>query len=1089
MRLSNKPNIVTGSILLLGAAFFSIALALLPMDFGAYGPGSSSSLYTTAYNIGEILFSVYGFSSILIPVFLFIAGISCFASRWTARKSMRLLTAVVPFFTSVIIEKICRAMLEYPDDFTSIKIALTVSIGAFLVAIEILTAGLIADRVNDRLFHSGNHSDRDDDDFFTEDSGSAKENSETVAEETAAAEPAVPGPFDHIFDEPAVEAAEADSTKAEETVSVQAENTVSSEETDEVPAQEPLLSKEEYDALNRINEELIETKTDETQPSELIAESAEENLELPEEEQIEWPSTDEIISQAGITKSEELSLLGDEAGDESEPDRETSAFAKEPEKEEDSFAAETEETSEYDGSDFTELNNADESDSENSYETEESSESRDELYDVPEIPENSDGQEESDPYTDFGFDQTETSESSESYDSDGYFDNSENPYSDAEFINSKTQKKTENTLDPDFFDIDMNEEEPDTDDAIEQKRSFLDDMVDAQEDDDDFEGHFAESESTEEDSETSDETEAASEESEFSDSDEDDFGRTSSTFNIASDIFADMEEDAREQIESGKKPSRFAQPEYDAAMNPSAPESADSDDGGLTDSESAGTMSGIETAEPPARTTVATEPKPLGNRAKPKKPYIVPTDLLEQYEDDQYWIIDDQTKNDAVKLKDTLNQFGIEAEVIGIKKGPVVTMFELAPAPGVKLSKIVSLQDNIALSLAASSVRIVAPIPGKAAVGIEIPNKKRSIVSFREMIEQDLPEFKKMAVPVILGKDILGKSQIIDIAKTPHLLIAGATGAGKSVCVNSLILSILYKRSPREVKMILVDPKVVELKLYNDIPHLLTPVITEPKKALQALQYCLCEMERRYALLDGMGVRDISNYNKRIEERHVATEKLPYIVVIIDEFADLMATSGRDLESIVARLTAMSRAVGIHLVLATQRPSVNVITGLIKANIPSRIAFMVSSRTDSNIIIDSVGAEKLLGKGDMLYASAVDPYPVRIQGTFESDNDVENVVNYVKTLGEPEYIDDEIFIEDEEDEEASPNLFSDGDDPLYEQALDIVIQAGKASASYIQRRLKIGYNRAARLVEEMEARGIVGPANGSKPREVIHVPS
>lgn len=1109
MRLSNKPNIVTGSILLLGAAFFSIALALLPMDFGAYGPGSSSSLYTTAYNIGEILFSVYGFSSILIPVFLFIAGISCFASRWTARKSMRLLTAVVPFFTSVIIEKICRAMLEYPDDFTSIKIALTVSIGAFLVAIEILTAGLIADRVNDRLFHSGNHSDRDDDDFFTEDSGSAKENSETVAEETAAAEPAVviqnamtktsnateqaepavPGPFDHIFDEPAVEAAEADSTKAEETVSVQAENTVSSEETDEVPAQEPLLSKEEYDALNRINEELIETKADETQPSELIAESAEENLELPEEEQIEWPSTDEIISQAGITKSEELSLLGDEAGDESKPDRETSAFAEEPEKEEDSSAAETEETSEYDGSDFTELNNADESDSENSYETEESSESHDELYDVPEIPENSDGQEESDPYTDFGFDQTETSESSESYDSDGYFDNSENPYSDAEFINSKTQKKTENTLDPDFFDIDMNEEEPDTDDAIGQKRSFLDDMVDAQEDDDDFEGHFAESESTEEDSEASDETETASEESEFSDSDEDDFGRTSSTFNIASDIFADMEEDAREQIESGKKPSRFAQPEYDAAMNPSAPESADSDDGGLADSESAGTMSGIETAEPPARTTVATEPKPLGNRAKPKKPYIVPTDLLEQYEDDQYWIIDDQTKNDAVKLKDTLNQFGIEAEVIGIKKGPVVTMFELAPAPGVKLSKIVSLQDNIALSLAASSVRIVAPIPGKAAVGIEIPNKKRSIVSFREMIEQDLPEFKKMAVPVILGKDILGKSQIIDIAKTPHLLIAGATGAGKSVCVNSLILSILYKRSPREVKMILVDPKVVELKLYNDIPHLLTPVITEPKKALQALQYCLCEMERRYALLDGMGVRDISNYNKRIEERHVATEKLPYIVVIIDEFADLMATSGRDLESIVARLTAMSRAVGIHLVLATQRPSVNVITGLIKANIPSRIAFMVSSRTDSNIIIDSVGAEKLLGKGDMLYASAVDPYPVRIQGTFESDNDVENVVNYVKTLGEPEYIDDEIFIEDEEDEEASPNLFSDGDDPLYEQALDIVIQAGKASASYIQRRLKIGYNRAARLVEEMEARGIVGPANGSKPREVIHVPS
>ena len=470
---------------------------------------------------------------------------------------------------------------------------------------------------------------------------------------------------------------------------------------------------------------------------------------------------------------------------------------------------------------------------------------------------------------------------------------------------------------------------------------------------------------------------------------------------------------------------------------------------------------------------------------------MVPTDLLEEYGEDQYWIIDEQTKEDAVKLKTTLTDFDIQAEVIGIKKGPVVTMFEIAPAPGVRLSKIVGLQDNIALSLAASSVRIVAPIPGKAAVGIEVPNRKRSIVSFREMIEQDLPEFKKMAVPVILGKDILGKSQIIDIAKTPHLLIAGATGAGKSVCVNSIILSILYKRSPQQVKMILVDPKVVELKLYNDIPHLLTPVITEPKKALQALQWCLCEMERRYALLDQMGVRDISSYNKRIEERNICTERLPYIVIIIDEFADLMATSGKELESNVARLAAMSRAVGIHLVLATQRPSVNVITGLIKANIPSRIAFMVASRTDSNIIIDSVGAEKLLGKGDMLYASAVDPNPIRIQGTFESDSDVESVVDYVKTLGEPDYIDDQIFIEDEDEEGGGGSgLFNDGSsDPLYEQALDIVIQSGKASASYLQRRLSIGYNRAARLVEEMEERGIVGPANGSKPREIIHVPS
>jgi S-DNA-T family DNA segregation ATPase FtsK/SpoIIIE len=415
-------------------------------------------------------------------------------------------------------------------------------------------------------------------------------------------------------------------------------------------------------------------------------------------------------------------------------------------------------------------------------------------------------------------------------------------------------------------------------------------------------------------------------------------------------------------------------------------------------------------------------------------------------------------------------------------------MFEILPAPGVKLSKIVALQDNIALSLAASSVRIVAPIPGKQAVGIEVPNKDRAIVSFRELIEQENPAFKKMQVPVILGKDIQGESQITDLVKTPHLLIAGATGSGKSVCVNSIILSILYKRSPQQVKLILIDPKIVELKLYNDIPHLLTPVITESKKAFQSLQYCLCEMERRYALLDGMGVRDIVSYNNRIEQRKIAAEKLPYIVVIIDEFADLMATTGKELESTVARLAAMSRAVGIHLVLATQRPSIDVITGLIKANIPSRIAFMVASKMDSRIIIDQVGAEKLLGRGDMLYSSAADPFPVRIQGTFVSDNEVENVVEYVKQYGPPEYIDDEIFVEDGDDEGAEPNLFGDGDDPLYNKALEIIVEAGKASASYIQRRLKIGYNRAARLVEEMEARGIVGPANGSKPREIIHIP-
>jgi S-DNA-T family DNA segregation ATPase FtsK/SpoIIIE len=336
-----------------------------------------------------------------------------------------------------------------------------------------------------------------------------------------------------------------------------------------------------------------------------------------------------------------------------------------------------------------------------------------------------------------------------------------------------------------------------------------------------------------------------------------------------------------------------------------------------------------------------------------------------------------------------------------------------------------------------------------------------------------------------MGKDVSGDTALtIDLTQMPHLLIAGATGSGKSVCVNSLILSILYQLPPSDCRLILIDPKIVELKLYNDIAHLLTPVITEPKKAFQALQYCIYEMERRYACLDSMGVRDIRNYNKRIKERNIAQEHMPYIVVIIDEFADLMATTGKELESTLARLAAMSRAVGIHLVLATQRPSIDVITGLIKANIPSRIAFMVASKMDSRIIIDAVGAEKLLGKGDMLYAGITDPFPIRMQGAFVSEEEVEAVVAHVKTFGEPDYIDDEIFF-DEDEEEAEQSLFSGADDPLYEKALEIVLQQGKASASYIQRRLKIGYNRAARLVEEMEHRGVVGPAQGSKPRELL----
>ncbi len=472
-----------------------------------------------------------------------------------------------------------------------------------------------------------------------------------------------------------------------------------------------------------------------------------------------------------------------------------------------------------------------------------------------------------------------------------------------------------------------------------------------------------------------------------------------------------------------------------------------------------------------------------------KKNYAVPVDgILNTYPDGQYWIIDDKTRRNAEILRETLAEFNIEAEVTGIRKGPVITMYEILPAHGVKISKITNLSDNIALRLAASSVRIVAPIPGKHAVGIEVPNERRAIVSLREIIENESFKGSKMEIPYALGKDISGGVQFSDLTQMPHLLIAGATGSGKSVCVNAIILSILYRRTPEDVKLILIDPKIVELKLYNGIPHLLTPVITESKRAFQALQYCICEMERRYSILDKAGVRDIKTYNKRVKERGIAQEKLPYIVVIVDEFADLMATTGKELEATLARLAAMSRAVGIHLVLATQRPSIDVITGLIKANIPSRIAFMVASKFDSRIIIDMVGAEKLLGRGDMLYSGAQDPFPVRMQGAFVSEEEVERCVAHVKTLGEPEYIDDEIFY-DEEEENAEPGLFDDGEgDPLFEKALEIVMQQGKASASYIQRRLKIGYNRSARLVELMEERGIVGPSQGSKPRDIMRNP-
>ena len=492
----------------------------------------------------------------------------------------------------------------------------------------------------------------------------------------------------------------------------------------------------------------------------------------------------------------------------------------------------------------------------------------------------------------------------------------------------------------------------------------------------------------------------------------------------------------------------------------------------------------------PEDTPAEPESKPVPVVHRPRRfKYEIPVDsVLEDRNDEQSFAVTDETREDAEILLATLREFKIEARITGIKKGPVITMFEILPASGVNVSKIAGLADNIALNLAARSVRIVAPIPGKRAVGVEIPNLKRSIVGFKELITKKNADMDKAAIPFILGRDIEGDAQVIDLARTPHLLIAGATGSGKSVCVNALISTILYKKHPEDVKMILIDPKVVELKIYNGVPHLLTPVITDPKKALQALNYCIAEMERRYSLLETIDVRNIEAFNKKIKANRIALEALPYILVVIDEFADLMLTSSKELEPAVSRLTAKARAVGIHLVLATQRPSVDVITGVIKANIPSRIAFMVASYTDSRVILDGGGAEMLLGKGDMLFKSSWDPNLTRIQSAFLSDDEVERLVAEVRKMGEPDYIDDEIFMDD--DDFGDSDAVSGGveGDTLFDKALSVVASTGKASASYLQRRLSIGYNRAARLIEEMEARGIIGPANGSKPREILHLP-
>ena len=441
----------------------------------------------------------------------------------------------------------------------------------------------------------------------------------------------------------------------------------------------------------------------------------------------------------------------------------------------------------------------------------------------------------------------------------------------------------------------------------------------------------------------------------------------------------------------------------------------------------------------------------------------------------------------ATKLQKTLYSFGVSAKVENVSVGPVITRYELKPAEGVRVSKIAKLADDIALNLAAESIRIEAPIPGKQAVGIEIPNKEKEIVPLRDIIDSEEFKDSKSKLSFALGKSVSGDNVITDIAKMPHVLIAGSTGSGKSVCINTLITSILYKAKPSEVKLIMVDPKVVELSVYNGIPHLLIPVVTDPKKAAGALAWAVQEMVNRYSLFAQKNVRDIKGYNAQLDKEGV-DGKLPQIVIIVDELADLMMVSPKDVEDAICRLAQMARAAGMHLVIATQRPSVDVITGIIKANIPSRIAFAVSSQVDSRTILDSVGAEKLLGKGDMLFYPSGASKATRVQGAFISDGDVEKIVDFLKKDGEAVYSDDimeKIEKANSTDKELEENSEDDEADPFLQDAIEAVIEIGSASASLIQRRFKVGYARAGRIIDQMEARGIISGYQGSKPREVL----
>nr|WP_307991397.1 DNA translocase FtsK [uncultured Niameybacter sp.] len=471
----------------------------------------------------------------------------------------------------------------------------------------------------------------------------------------------------------------------------------------------------------------------------------------------------------------------------------------------------------------------------------------------------------------------------------------------------------------------------------------------------------------------------------------------------------------------------------------------------------------------------------MGIAPHPVEPYIFPSiNLLKKNENTGQKTSSRASLSNAKKLEETLMSFGVEAKVTQIHKGPTVTRYELQPKQGVKVSKIVNLADDIALNLAAAGIRIEAPIPGKAAVGIEVPNESSEIVYLRDVIDSDQFKAFPSKLAFALGRDIGGKPIIADIGKMPHILIAGATGSGKSVCINTLITSILYKATPEEVKLIMIDPKVVELNVYNGIPHLLIPVVTDPKKAAGALAWAVNEMTKRYQLFADNNVRDMKGFNNKVNDQ---AQKMPSIIIIIDELADLMMTAAKEVEDAICRLAQMARAAGIHLVIATQRPSVDVITGVIKANIPSRLAFAVSSGIDSRTILDTNGAEKLLGKGDMLFCPIGESKPLRIQGAFVSDQEVENIVEAVKNV-RPAHQYEEAVIESI----STPTVAIEGndEDELVIEAINLAKGKDKLSISMLQRYFRIGFNRASRLMETLEARGIVGPDEGSKPRKVLN---